>query len=53
VKLRLVHTEYFGVYGARKLWRQLQREGIPVARSTVELLMRALGLASVVRHGKT
>jgi len=30
VKLRHVHAEQFGVYGARKLWRQLQREGIPV-----------------------
>jgi Transposase and inactivated derivatives len=49
VKLRLVHAEHFGVYGARKLWRQLQREGIPVARCTVERLMRALGLAGVVR----
>jgi putative transposase len=49
VKLRQVHAEHFGVYGARKLWRQLQREGIPVARCTVERLMRALGLAGVVR----
>ena len=49
VKLRQVHTEHFGVYGARKLWRQLQREGIPVARCTVERLMRGLGLAGVVR----
>jgi putative transposase len=49
VKLRQVHAEHFGVYGARKLWRQLQREGIPVARCTVERLMRGLGLAGVVR----
>ena len=49
VKLRQVHAEHFGVYGARKLWRQLQREGIPVARCTVERVMRALGLAGVVR----
>jgi len=49
VKLRQVHAEHFGVYGARKLWRQLQREGILVARCTVERLMRALGLAGVVR----
>jgi putative transposase len=49
VKLRQVHAEHFGVYGARKLWRQLQREGIPVARCTVERLMGALGLAGVVR----
>jgi putative transposase len=49
VKLRHVHAEHFGVYGARKLWRQLQREGIPVARCTVERLMRELGLSGVVR----
>lgn len=34
VKLRHVHAEHFGVYGARKLWRQLRREGIPAARCT-------------------
>ena len=33
------------VYGARKVWRQLQREGIDVARCTVERLMRELGIA--------
>ncbi len=49
VKLCQAHAEHFGVYGARKLWRQLQREGIPVARCTVERLMRALALAGVVR----
>jgi putative transposase len=36
------------VYGARKLWRQLQREGIGVARCTVERLMGELGLQGVV-----
>jgi putative transposase len=49
VKLRHVHAAEFGVYGARKLWRQLQRERIGVARCTVERLMRELGLAGVVR----
>jgi putative transposase len=49
VQLRQVHRAHFGVYGVRKLWRQLQREGIPVARCTVERLMRSLGLAGVVR----
>ena len=33
------------VYGARKVWRQLRREGIEVARCTVERLMRELGIA--------
>ena len=49
VKLRHVHGEHFGVYGVRKLWRQLQRENIPVARCTVARLMRELGLTGVVR----
>jgi putative transposase len=46
-----VHAEHFGVYGARKVWRQLHREGIAVARCTVERLMRELGLEGV-RRGK-
>ena len=49
VKIRHVHAAHFGVYGARKLWRQLLREGIPVARCTVERLMRELGLSGAVR----
>jgi putative transposase len=47
-----VHAEHFGVYGARKVWRQLGREGIAVARCTVERLMGELGLRGAVR-GKT
>jgi putative transposase len=47
-----VHAENFGVYGARKVWRQLHREGITVARCTVERLMGELGLEGV-RRGKT
>jgi putative transposase len=47
-----VHAEHLGVYGARKVWRQLHREGIAVARCTVERLMRTLGLEGV-RRGKT
>jgi transposase InsO family protein len=46
-----VHAEHFGVYGARKVWRQLHREGIAVARCTVERLMRELHLEGV-RRGK-
>ena len=46
-----VHAEHFGVYGARKVWRQLHREGISVARCTVERLMGELGLEGV-RRGK-
>ena len=36
-------------YGARKVWRQLRREGVQAARCTVERLMRALGIAGAVR----
>ena len=39
-------------YGARKVWRQLKREGIEVARCTVERLMRQDGLEGVVRGGR-
>jgi putative transposase len=44
-----VHVENFGVYGAPKIWAQLNREGIQVARCTVERLMRELGLQGTVR----
>ena len=37
------------MYGARKVWRQLNREGVVVARCTVERLMRQMGLAGRVR----
>ena len=51
-KIQRVWDENFGVYGPRKVWRQLRREGIKVARCTVERLMRALGLQGVIR-GRT
>jgi putative transposase len=51
-EIRRVHDEHFGVYGARKVWRQLHREGITVARCTVERLMGELGLEGV-RRGRT
>jgi putative transposase len=44
-----VHAENLDVYGADKVWTQLNREGIRVARCTVERLMRDLGLAGVRR----
>ena len=47
--IRRVHAANFGVYGARKVWLQLNREGTPVARCTVERLMRAAGLTGAVR----
>jgi putative transposase len=50
--IRRVYDENYWVYGARKIWRQLRREGIKTGRGRVERLMRRLGLAGVVR-GKT
>ena len=39
----------YRVFGVRKVWRQLQREGFDVARCTVARLMQAMGLAGVIR----
>ena len=44
-----MHRHSNGLYGAEKVWRQLRREGIEVARCTVERLMRSDGLQGVVR----
>jgi transposase InsO family protein len=51
-KIRRVWHEEREVYGARKVWRHLQRDGEPVARCTVERLMRQLGLHGVIRGRK-
>jgi transposase InsO family protein len=48
-EIKRVWKEHFGVYGARKVWRQLIREKIDVARCTVERLMREMGLEGAVR----
>src|SRR6056297_3618114 len=50
--IRRVWDANFQVYGVRKVWRQLGREGIDVARCTVARLMREMGLQGAVR-GKT
>jgi hypothetical protein len=50
--IRGVRDANFQVYGVRKIWRQLGREGIAVARCTVARLMREMGLQGAVR-GKT
>ena len=50
--IQRVWKENFRVYGVRKVWRQLNREGIVVARCTVERLMRQLGIQGVVRGRK-
>lgn len=44
-----VFAENFEVYGARKVWRQMLREGFAVARCTVERLMQEMGLQGVIR----
>jgi transposase InsO family protein len=49
VDIRRVFAENFEVYGARKVWRQMRREGREVARCTVERLMRTMDLQGVVR----
>jgi transposase InsO family protein len=48
-EIQRVWDENFRVYGAYKVWRQLNREQITVARCTVERLMRSLGLQGAVR----
>ena len=44
-----VFAENFAVYGVRKVWRQMTREGFGIARCTVERLMRDMGLQGVIR----
>lgn len=53
VEVDRVWRENRRVYGAHKVWKQLNREGVPVARCTVERLMRQEGLRGVVRGRKT
>jgi putative transposase len=48
-QIRRVYEVNYSVYGPRKVWRQLKREGTPVARCTVERLMRRTGLKGAVR----
>ena len=51
-EIHRVWEENFCVYGARKVWRQLQREGHSAARCTVERLMRQEGLQGAIRGRK-
>ena len=50
--IREVHDANYRVYGARKIWRELGRQGRQVARCTVERLMRDLGITGAVRGRK-
>ena len=49
VEIRRVFNENFGVYGVRKVWRQMRREGFEIARCTVSRLMRSMELKGAVR----
>ncbi|WP_155251402.1 IS3 family transposase [Bradyrhizobium japonicum] len=49
IEVRRVFNQNFSVYGVRKVWRQLKREGFDVARCTVSRLMRDMGLQGVIR----
>jgi putative transposase len=49
-EIQRVFAENFEVYGARKVWRQLNREGVKVARCTIGRLMVDLGLQGVIRR---
>ena len=48
-EIRRVWEENFPVYGVRKVWRQLRREGIEIARCTTARLMKQMGLAGTIR----
>ena len=48
-QIRQAHQDNYGVYGASKVWAQLNRQGTPVARCTVQRLMRQAGLRGVTR----
>jgi putative transposase len=51
-RIRTLHAENYDVYGAQKVWLQLRREGLEVARCTVERLMRKIGLKGAMRGKK-
>lgn len=47
-----MYDENFGVYGVRKVWRQLLREGVSVAGSTIARLMKTMGQKGMLRGKK-
>lgn len=51
-QIKEVYEANYRVYGTRKVWRQLNRQGRQVARCTVERLMREIGIAGAVRGKK-
>ena len=51
-EIKRIYEENYSVYGAQKIWRQCKREGIAVARCTIERLMRAMGIQGKRRGTK-
>ena len=51
-EIKRVFEANFKVYGVRKVWRQMRREGFDVARCTIERLMKDMGLEGVIRGKK-
>lgn len=51
-EIQRVYDENYSVYGVRKIWRQLQREGVSVARCAIARLMKSMGLSGVLRGKK-
>ncbi|WP_183433790.1 IS3 family transposase [Mesorhizobium sp. RMAD-H1] len=49
IEIRRAFEANFRVYGVRKVWRQLKREGFDIARCTVARLMRSMGLQGIIR----
>lgn len=49
IEIRRVFEANFRVYGVRKVWRRLKREGFDIARCTVARLMRSMGLQGIIR----
>ena len=49
VMIEQIHAKNYSVFGARKIWHELHRQGVPVARCTVERLMRQAGLRGLLR----
>ena len=49
IEVRRIFDENLRVYGVRKVWRQLKREGFDVARCTVSRLLRGMGLQGAIR----
>lgn len=51
--IQRVYDENYSVYGVRKVWRQLRREGFSVARCPIARLMKNMGLSVVLRDKKS